>query len=134
MFEAIKLDAAAVKAHEEELRLRVRDLDDPARKTYYEHFRQDMKDPDTYAILNYFFLTGLHHMYLGDFTRGAINLSILIVGIGLMFTGFALFGGLAIGFIIAMELMALFRSQVVVANHNNLLGERILDSMRFQQH
>ena len=128
MFEAIKLDAAAVKAHEEDIRLRVRELDDTARKAYYEQFGQDMKDPDTYAILNYFFLTGLHHMYLGDFTRGAINLSILIAGIGLMLTGFSLFGGLAIGFIIAVELMALFRSQVVVANHNNLLSERILNA------
>ena len=126
MFEALKLNAADVEAHEEEIRLRVRDLDDAARKAYYEQFGQDMKDPDTYAILNYFFLTGLHHMYLGDFTRGAINLSILIAGIGLMLTGFSLFGGLAIGFIVAVELMALFRSQVVVANHNNLLSERIL--------
>ena len=133
MFEALKLNAADVEAHEEEIRLRVRDLDDAARKAYYEQFGQDMKDPDTYAILNYFFLAGLHHMYLGDFTRGAINLSVLIAGISLMLTGFGLLGGLAIGFIVAVELMALFRSQVVVANHNNLLGERILNARRFQQ-
>lgn len=126
MFEALKLDTAAVNAQEENIRLRVRELNDPQRKMYYERFRVQMKDPDTYAVLNYFFLTGLHHMYLGYYVRGAINLLILIVGVGLLSTGAILLGTLAIVVILCSELMALFRAQVIVAHHNNGVAEQIL--------
>lgn len=129
MFEALHLDAGEVDAHEENIRLRVRELDDARRKTYYARFKTEMKDPDTYAVLNYFFLTGFHHMYLGEFVRGAANLIMLLFGIALLIAGSILLGILLIGFILAVELMALFRSQVVVANHNNLVSERILSDL-----
>ena len=42
------------------------ELTDEQRKEYYDRFRREVRDPDTYAVLNYFFLAGLHHMYLGN--------------------------------------------------------------------
>jgi TM2 domain-containing membrane protein YozV len=126
MFEAFSLNTESVSAHEEQIRLRVRKLDDPQRKIYYAQFKREMKDPDTYAVLNYFFLTGLHHMYLGQYVRGAANLVTLIFGIGLVIVGATIVGSLLIGFILLVELLALFRAQVVVANHNNLVSESIL--------
>ena len=129
MFEAIKLDAAEVSQHEEDLRLRVRDLSDDERKEYFQLLKAEMKDPDTYAVLNWFFIAGLHHMYLGYWLRGCRNLAILVIGIVLFLTPLMPIAVLMIAFLLALELMALFRSQTVVAHHNNMLGEAILDSM-----
>ena len=126
MFDAFALNTEAVSAHEEKIRLQVRELDDSQRKFYHGQFKREMKDPDTYAVLNYFFLAGLHHMYLGEYVRGAANLVMLIFGIGLLIVGATIVGSLLIGFILVVELMALFRAQVVVANHNNLVSESIL--------
>lgn len=129
MFEALNLDAKQVAEEEEAIRLTVRELSEPQRLAFYEAFSEQLKDPDTYAMLNYFFLTGLHHMYLGNYTRGAINMSLLLVGIVLAVSGAAMFGGLIIVFIISVEMMALFRSQVVVQDHNNKLSRKILRSL-----
>jgi TM2 domain-containing membrane protein YozV len=129
VFEALRLDAGAVKAEEEAIRLRVRELDDESRKYYHTRFRERMKDPDTYAMLNYFFLTGFHHMYLGYFVRGTINLFVLMLGIAFMFFGNYLIGGLLIFLILVSELMALFRSQTVVADYNNKIATEILDEL-----
>jgi hypothetical protein len=129
MFEALNLDAKQVAEEEEAIRLTVRELSDPQRLAFYEALAEELKDPDTYAMLNYFFLTGLHHMYLGNYTRGAINMSLLLVGIVLAVSGAAMFGGLMIVFIISVEMMALFRSQVVVQDHNNKLSRKILRSL-----
>ena len=129
MFDALRLDSSAVNAHEEEIRLRVRELDDTQRKMYYERFRQEMKDPDTYAVLNYFFLAGFHHMYLGYFLRGAINLMVLLIGITALVFGSIMLGSLLITLILISELMALFRSQTVVTHFNNQVAEEILDDL-----
>ena len=129
MFEAIRLDAAAVNAQEEDIRLRIRDLSEDQRKAYYDRFRREVRDPDTYAVLNYFFLAGLHHMYLGNFLRGATNLALLLAGVGCFVVGSTLLGVLLVAFILSVELMALFRSQVVVAHHNNRVAEHILDDL-----
>ena len=126
LVDALKLNAEVVTQHEEDLRLRVRELNDADRKTYFEQVKRELKDPDTYAVLNWFFLAGLHHMYLGAYVRGSINLSLMIVAVVLLFTPALLLGILIIGLILSLELMALFRSQVVVTHHNNLVAEDIL--------
>lgn len=129
MFEAISLSRDAVDAEEEAIRLRVRDLPDEQRREYHERLRRALKDPDTYATLNYFFLTGIHHMYLDKYGRGVLNLAVLLVGLACIFSGMPFIGMLIIGFILAVELMALFRSQVVVANHNNQVMKSILEEL-----
>ena len=126
MFEAVQLRREDVDRHKEELRGRINALEASQRKAYYERFKRELKDPDTYAVLNYFFLAGLHHMYLGKFLRGSLNFFILLFGIGFMIGGFPVIGLFLIVLILLTELMALFRSEVIVNNHNNQLSEDIL--------
>ena len=128
MFEAIRLDHNAVEKEEEAIRRRARDLPDMLRLEYHERLKKELKDPDTYASLNYFFLTGIHHMYLNKYVRGILNLVVLLVGL-VMLALFTPLGVLIIGFILVIELMALFRSQVVVKDHNNKICRRILDEI-----
>ena len=129
MFDALKLSRVDVERCQEELRGRINALENPARKTYYERFKQELKDPDTYAVLNYFFLAGLHHMYLGKFLRGSLNFFILTLGLGLIIGGCVWAGSLLMASILLMELMALFRSEVIVIQHNNELSEDILATL-----
>jgi TM2 domain-containing membrane protein YozV len=129
LFEAIQLNAEEVDRQEEDLRLRARELPEEARKRYFKQFKKEMKDPDTFAVLNWFFLSGLHHMYLGDFVRGAINLALMVWVVIMLVTPFWPVGVVIAFVILALELMALFRAQTVVANHNNQVAEEILDAL-----
>ena len=74
-------DQDEVRDEEEELRKEVANLSNIDRKKFYREAEKNVKDPDTYAVLNYLFLTGLHHFYLKKYQRGFINLAIFIVGI-----------------------------------------------------
>ena len=125
-FTALKLNAEAVEEHEEDIRERVRELPDELRKQYFSQFKREMKDPDTYATLNWFFVAGLHHMYLGDYARGGTTLVAMAISIFLLFTSLMPLAIFIIAAILVVELMALFRSQTVVADHNNQLAEDIL--------
>ncbi|MES0370937.1 MAG: TM2 domain-containing protein [Mariprofundaceae bacterium] len=120
----------AVDAREEELRLAVRELSDEKRKAFYERAEDELKDPDTFAVLNYLFIAGLHHFYLGRWLRGLINLAVFGGSIYLMYldqwkNGFILFG-----IITVLELYALFRSQIIVKNYNNNTSSEILASIQ----
>ncbi len=124
------MDLDAVKQHEEALRLQVRQLDDPQRKQFYHQFNQQMKDPDTYAVLNYLFLAGLHHFYLGKVMRGWINLSVFAFGLLLIAVGLGWFGAGVILVISVIELKALFQSEAIVTDHNNRIMEGLLSQVR----
>jgi len=113
------LDQAAVQAEEESLCLVIRDLPDEQRKRFYAIAKKKLKDPDTFAVLNYLFVTGLHHFYLGHWLRGTLNLVIFIAGISFIVAGLWQLG---LGIIVVMslfEIYALFRSQVIVQDYNN---------------
>ena len=45
-----------LKDEEDRLREKLRALSDEQRKQYYRLERERLKDPDTYAVLNYFLL------------------------------------------------------------------------------
>lgn len=119
-----------LRAQEEALRRQVRDLPDPLRAEYHRLLREQVKDPDTYAALNFLLVAGLHHFYLGKLLRGAINLLIFSAGVMLMILQQWLQGGLALGFILLIELPQLFRSQRIVREHNLGLGERVFNAIR----
>ena len=119
-----------VDAREEELRLAVRELPDEKRKVFYNRAEQKLKDPDTFAVLNYLFIAGLHHFYLGRWFRGLVNLTLFGGSIYLMVldqwkNGFILFA-----IITLLELYALFRSQIIVKNYNNETSSEILGSLQ----
>ena len=130
MFEGLKLNKELVEYQNQRLKEKVSNLSDEHRNQYYSQLAPVLKDHDTYAVLNYLLVAGLHHFYLGKILRGMINLTILASGIGLIFfTDYIFVGSLLIIFILIIELLALFRSQVIVMNHNNLLAEEILESV-----
>ena len=130
MFEGLNLKKDLVEYESQRLKERVRELNDDQRRHYFNLLEPALKDHDTYAVLNYFLLPGLHHFYLGKFFRGSLNLIILITWTSLIFfTKYVFVGTLIIFFILIVELLALFRSQVIVMNHNNHLSKEILESI-----
>jgi len=130
MFEGLKLNKDLVEYQNQRLKQRVSDLSAEQKRDYYNLLTPALKDHDTYAVLNYVLVAGLHHFYLGKILRGSINLAILMAGISLIiFTKYVFVGTLLIVFILITELLALFRSQVIVMNHNNQISEEILNSI-----
>lgn len=120
------LDRDAVQAEDERLSELASQLPDAQRKEFYRALSRELKDPDTYAALNWFFLAGLHHFYLGRWWWGAIDLAVFIIGVSLLFLQQYLLGILLILIISAVELWALFRAQVIVQDWNNRLTRELL--------
>ena len=114
---------------EEHLREQIRQLSDEQRKHYYRLERQQLKDPDTYAGLNYFFIAGLHHFYLGRTNRGLINIALMVVGL-LLLPLFAPLGVILLITVFIVELPQLFKSQRIVYAHNLDLMDDILETVR----
>lgn len=113
---------------EERLREQIRKLSDEQRKYYYRLERERLKDPDTYAVLNYFFIAGLHHFYLGRTNRGLINIALMVVGL-LVLSLFAPLGVILLVTVFIVELPQLFKSQRIVYAHNLDLMDDILETV-----
>ncbi len=120
------LSGREVDKREEDLRVQVRGLNSDQKKAFYELCTPRLKDPDTYSTLNFLFLAGLHHFYLGKWLRGGINLAVFLTGIYFIFTGQWLAGLAIVLGITAAELYALFRSEIIVRDHNNDVMEKCL--------
>ncbi|KMV30991.1 hypothetical protein L4D00_15100 [Photobacterium swingsii] len=118
---------AALKQQEDNLRGQVRQLTDAQRKQYYQLEVDQVKDPDTFAVLNWFFVAGLHHFYLGKFVRGGVNLSLFLLSILLLviypnhWVGYSVLIG-----ILVIELPQLLNSQNIVHHHNNQIMTKCL--------
>jgi TM2 domain-containing membrane protein YozV len=119
------LTSEQVLETEERLRKCVRALPDEKRLAFYRQAERRLKDPDTYAALNYLFIAGLHHFYLGKWVRGLLNITVFLAGVMLLFTPLAVIGILLIVAISMAELYALFKSQTIVQAHNNRIMEQI---------
>lgn len=119
-----------VEAEEERLRAMANSLPDAERKAFYRQASQALKDPDTYAVLNWFFLTGLHHFYLGRWGRGVLDLGAFLAGIWLILSGLVIAGIALIVLITLVEFWALFRSQVIVQDWNNRIYRHLLERYR----
>ncbi len=124
------LDSDEIAAETEALRQQVRTLPDDQRQRFHRHFGKAVRDPDTYAVLNYLFIAGLHHFYLGKWFRGLMNLAVFGAGIALMVIGLTVPGLVVIGAISALELYALFRAQLIVLDHNNRLMRELLEELQ----
>lgn len=131
MLEAFTLKQRQVREDDERLRETIRGLSDAERSDFYRSYNESIRDPDTYAVLNWFFLAGLHHFYLGRFFRGSLNLLVMVLGIFFLLSkpelGFILIAG-----ILLIEIPALFRSQIIVEHHNIQAGWKILERSRFR--
>jgi len=113
------LSRETVDQEEELIRQAVSQLSDNKRKNYFSIVKKQIKDPDTYAVLNWFFIAGLHHFYLNKWAQGVVGLTIFLAGVILIFAGMEWLGMLMILGISVIELYALFRSQIIVKNYNN---------------
>jgi hypothetical protein len=131
MFEAFSLDSKNVREIAEEVRASAQALNESDRKNFFKKLNEQIKDPDTYATLNFFVIAGLHHFYLKKYIRGSINLSLSFLALVTFFTiedgrwqgGIGL---LIFVFIVLIEIPALFRSQIIVEDYNNNLSQKIL--------
>lgn len=99
-----------LEKNEELLRKQVNALPENQKKEFFERQSKKLKDPDTYATLNWFFLGGFHHCYLGKYALFALELILLTVSIIGLFLGHtsALF---ILALLIIYELPQLFFSQ-----------------------
>jgi len=117
----------SLRQEEEQLREQIAQLNPEQKKCYYALEVEQVKDPDTYAVLNWAFLAGLHHFYLGKWQRGLLNLVLTLIGMILWLTiSAAIFGGILIALVFIMELPQLFNSQKIVHRYNNELMKRLL--------
>jgi len=114
-----------VQEKEESIRKLVRELPENRRAIFFKESEIKLKDPDTYAVLNYIFIAGLHHFYLGKWGRGLINVVFFGVGVILLFSDYTGIGVIMIIVISIFELYELFKSQVIVQEYNNCVMEKI---------
>lgn len=114
-----------LNTQEEQLRAQVNLLSAQQRKLFYQQEKARVKDPDTYAVLNWFFAAGLHHFYLGKFQRGAVNLMLMLIGILTIYS----FGLFLIAIVLLIELPQLFKSQQIVHQFNNQVMADILKQL-----
>lgn len=126
-------DMSSMDELEENLRERVKTLDQASRKQYYTRLEKEVRDPDTFAVLNYFFVAGLHHFYLHKWLRGFINLGLMLYGISIIL-GFHDYESATLGLLIIcgvylFELYELFRSEQIVRMHNYRLGLSVLKDL-----
>ncbi|MFZ3511859.1 hypothetical protein [Vibrio harveyi] len=118
-----------LEKQEELLRSQINSLPEHQKKEFYERQSKSLKDPDTYATLNWFFLGGFHHCYLGKYALFALELILLIVSI----VGFVLghpSAFLILALLIIYELPQLFFSQKIARQHNYQLSCEIFNEVR----
>lgn len=120
------LNQQDVNAEEERLRQLANTLSDEQRKEFYRDVKRQLRDPDTYAVFNWFFLAGLHHFYLGRWGRGLLNLAVFLLGVALIIVQLVWLGITLIVLVSVWELWALFRAQIIVQDWNNQLYRRLL--------
>ncbi|ADD68060.1 conserved hypothetical protein [Denitrovibrio acetiphilus DSM 12809] len=126
-----RYDREKVSDEEERIRDEVRTLSDDQRAVFYKTADKELKDPDTYAVLNWMFLSGLHHFYLKKNFQGGLNLALSIFSLVLIFSFskiFVIFGILLFFTLGLVELPDMFRSQVIVQDYNNQVMKGILRS------
>ncbi len=141
--------AERTQAEEERIRTLVNALPDAQRQQFYQQSLKRLKDPDTYATLNYIIVAGLHHFYLGKWQRGLFNLTVFAIGLSiltidafgiyiplidrhpllLIWIRWQLGLGLLAG-IILLELYALFKSQHIVQQYNNQVMKELYRELK----
>jgi len=123
------LDKDEVLKKEDLLREEVHNLSIENKKLFYLKIENKIKDPDTYAALNWLFLAGLHHFYLQKWVQGIINLSLFVISIFLLFSEYTYWGIGILFAVFIVELKDLFQSQSIVFDYNNKMSEKILQEL-----
>ena len=120
----------AIQQKEEHIRQLVRALPDHKRLRFFKETEKKLKDADTYATLNFIFIAGLHHFYLGKWERGLTNIVIFFAGVVMLFTGLIVIGIFMLIAITTIGLYELFRAQLIVQDYNNNIMEVIYHDIK----
>ncbi|CAM3770181.1 hypothetical protein VA7868_03437 [Vibrio aerogenes CECT 7868] len=119
-----------LEAKEEQLRQQVNASAEEIRKAFFREQADQIKDPDTYAVLNYMFIGGFHHLYLGRYKLFAMDISLTIIAMLMFFvfdhdrTG----AGIVI-FLCCFELPQLFLSQKIARQRNYEISSAIFQRL-----
>ncbi|HDY7489017.1 TPA: hypothetical protein RQK89_004380 [Vibrio vulnificus] len=114
---------------EELLRKQVNLLPEVQKKEFYNRQSKQLKDPDTYATLNWLFLGGFHHCYLGKYGLFALEITILLVSVVGLVLGHTS-ALLILMLLVIYELPQLFFSQKIARQHNYDLSCKIFNDVR----
>ncbi|TKF79831.1 hypothetical protein FCV62_07415 [Vibrio kanaloae] len=115
--------------NEELLRKQVKSLPEDQKKEFYEQQSKKLKDPDTYATLNWFFLGGFHHCYLGKYGLFILELALLTVSVIGLILGHSS-ALIILSLLVIYELPQLFFSQKIARQHNYQLSCEIFNNVR----
>ncbi len=127
----MSLSKEQLDEEEESLRACIRRLADTQRKQYYKLELKSVKDPDNYAALNWCFIAGLHHFYLGNYKRGTFNLLLLLFTVILLtFVGTPWPGLATLVFLSLLEIPQLFNAQNIVQAYNNQVMKKCLEEVK----
>ena len=120
-----------LEREEEDIRGLVRNLSESDRKVYFDALNLKLKDPDTYAALNFAFL-GIHHLYLKKYITFILIFFFELFSLILFFSGNFILGSLLGILVFTHEVYHLFLSNQIVRNFNNRLSREILQSILFK--
>jgi len=118
-----------LEKNEELLRVQLNALSKEQKKSFYAVQSKNLKDPDTYAALNWFFIGGIHHFYLRKYALFVTELILLTLSIIGLFLGYES----AIYIIILLciyELPQLFFSQKIARQYNYNMSCDLLNEVR----
>ncbi|NAX44278.1 MULTISPECIES: hypothetical protein [unclassified Vibrio] len=116
--------------HKEELlRKQVKSLPEAQKKEFYEQQSKKLKDPDTYATLNWFFIGGFHHCYLGKYGLFILELALLTISVIGLILGHSS-ALIILSLLVIYELPQLFFSQKIARQHNYKLSCEIFNNVR----
>jgi len=124
------LNRQHLEQQQEQLRQQINRLPAEQRKQFYQAWEKQVKDPDSYAVLNYLLLAGLHHFYLHKWLRGAVNLLVSLVALLLLLFGVWSLGLCLLVAISLIELPALFRANLQVLAYNNQKMQQLLEQVQ----
>ncbi|TKB52004.1 hypothetical protein [Ferrimonas aestuarii] len=106
-----------IEQQEELMRAQVNALPAAQRKQYFVEQSKQLKDPDTYATLNWLFLGGIHHLYLRRYGLFFIEITLLLCSAIAIWQGFDQ-AAFVICAVVIYELPQLFFSQRIARRYN----------------
>ena len=109
---------------EEKIRILAGQLPGDKRLLFWTEVQKRLKDPDTYAAMNFAFMFGLHHFYVGKWIRGLLAIGLFTTGLITLFV-VPIVGVLLIACVICSAIPALFRSDAIIRQYNNELMEQM---------
>ena len=114
---------------EEQLRKKVNDLPEVVRKDFFRKQSAQIKDPDTYAALNWLCVGGFHHLYLGRNLLFAVEFVSLVIAVLLIILGYDRVGIGMLIIMVCIELPQLFMSQKIARQRNYEISSEIFNAV-----